>query len=74
MAKIIKRDGLYVINNVNDGYNTLYNKLGGEFCDASEDAWYDKRERRIYGELKGESPRRTPLRAGLAVPAMANRQ
>ena len=52
LAKIIKRDGLYVINNVNDGYNTLYNKLGGEFCDASEDAWYDKRERRIYGELK----------------------
>ena len=59
LAKIIKRDGLYVINNVNDGYNTLYNKLGGEFCDASEDAWYDKREQRIYGELKERIAGRT---------------
>lgn len=52
IAKIMKRDGLYLINDPNDFYATHYNKMNTEFCDHSDNAWYDKRERRIYGELK----------------------
>jgi hypothetical protein len=52
LAKIMKRDGYYPINNPNDGYQTLWTKFDDEFCDEDDGAWYDKRERRIYGELK----------------------
>lgn len=52
LSKIMKRDGYYPINNPNDGYQTLWTKYSEEFCDEDDGAWYDKRERRIYGELK----------------------